>query len=352
MSYQDGWDALNLRMPPRVPHYEPSLYQHWGVLKRLTGIEVRPDSDEEAKLKGSRELVKIFNYDYIFSVLIGGGVFGDKRTDMGHAVYQAGGTDFRQAGKALYDDPEKALKFDPWELYGTVDEKKAVADFNAHWESRKAAFPDVLNMTGIYVTCMSGLIEIFGWDMLLEAAGTDPEGFGEVANRYTDWMLQYAKALAKCDSPAVMIHDDTVWTSGAFIHPDWYRRYVFPNYLKLFAPLKEAGKLIMYTCDGNYTEFIDDVVATGVNSLMMEPATDMAYVAEKYGKAVSFAGNADTRVLLLGTKEDIRAEVKRCMDTGKKYPGYFISVSNHVPPNTPVDSVLYYKDAFEEMGRR
>jgi hypothetical protein len=29
-----------------------------------------------------------------------------------------------------------------------------------------------------------------------------------------------------------------------------------------------------------------------------------------------------------------------------------MSVSNHIPPNTPVDNVLYYKDAFEEMGRR
>jgi hypothetical protein len=339
-------------MPPRVPHYEPSLYHHWGVLKRLTGIEVRPDSDEETKRRGNRELVKLFNYDYVFSILIHNQVFGGKCTDMGHAAYAAGGTDFRLQGKALYDDPGEALKFDPWELYGAIDEKKAVADFNAHWKRNREIFPDTVTMTGIYVTCMSGLIEIFGWDMLLEAAGTDPDAFGEVANRYSDWILQYSKALAKCDSPVVMIHDDTVWTSGPFIHPGWYRRYIFPNYQKIFAPLKEAGKIIMYTCDGNYTEFIDDVAATGVHSMMMEPTTDMAAVAERYGKKIAFVGNADTRILLLGTKEDIRAEVKRCMDIGKKYPGYFFSVSNHIPANTPVDSVLYFKDAFEEMGRR
>ena len=28
-------------------------------------------------------------------------------------------------------------------------------------------------MTGIYTTCMSGAIEILGWDMLLLAAGVD-----------------------------------------------------------------------------------------------------------------------------------------------------------------------------------
>ena len=49
----------------------------------------------------------------------------------------------------------------------------------------------------------------------------------------------------------------------------------------------------------------------------MEPCTDMNYIAEKYGKTHSFIGNADTRILLNGTKEDIYQEVKRCMDIGK-----------------------------------
>jgi uroporphyrinogen-III decarboxylase len=78
----------------------------------------------------------------------------------------------------------------------------------------------------------------------------------------------------------------------------------------------------------------------------------MAYLAEKYGKTHGFAGNVDTRILLLGTKESIRAEVKRCMDIGKKYPGFFMAVGNHIPPNTPIDNVLYYNDVYEEMSKR
>jgi hypothetical protein len=30
------------------------------------------------------------------------------------------------------------------------------------------------------MTCVSGLIEIFGWEMLLLATGLDPYGFGQV----------------------------------------------------------------------------------------------------------------------------------------------------------------------------
>jgi uroporphyrinogen-III decarboxylase len=352
MSYQDGWDALNLRMPQRVPRTEYSLESHWEVIRQVTGINVTSQSDNETKRKGSRALIKAFNYDFIWSTLIGDQVFGDKRTDMGHAVYVEGGGDFRAIGKPLYDDPEEALKMDPWELYGPVDEKKAVANFNDAYKRNCEANPDAVNMTGIYITCISGLIAMFGWDMLLTAAGTDSEKFGALTNRYAGWIQQYFNALARSEAPVVMIHDDIVWTQGAFIHPDWYRRFVFPNYKKYLAPLREAGKIIMYTSDGTYTQFIDDIADAGVSGFVMEPTTDMSYIAEKYGKTHSFVGNADTRILLSGTKESIRSEVKRCMDIGKKCPGFFMAVGNHIPANTPVENVLYYNEVYEELSRR
>jgi uroporphyrinogen-III decarboxylase len=351
MSYQDGWDALNLRMPPRVPRTEYSLESHWAVARSLTGINVNGQSDGETMQKASRALVKAFNYDFVWSILIHSQVFGDKRTDMGHAAYASDGSDFTSIGEPLFNDPDEALKMDPWELYGQVDEKKAIADFNENYKRNCEAYPDAVNMTGIYITCISGLLEIFGWDMLLLAAGTDAQAFGELTNRYAGWIQQYFNALAQSDSKVVMIHDDIVWTQGAFIHPDWYRRFVFPNYKKLFAPLREAGKIIMYTSDGNFTQFIDDI-APYVNAFVMEPTTDMAYIATQYGKTHAFVGNADTRILLSGTKESIRAEVKRCMDIGKKYPGYFMAVGNHIPENTPLENVLYYNEVYEELSKR
>jgi len=108
----------------------------------------------------------------------------------------------------------------------------------------------------------------------------------------------------------------------------------------------------MYTCDGDYTMFVDDIATAGVDGFVMEPATDMAYIAEKYGKTHSFVGNADTRILLDGTKQQIRDEVARCMDIGKDCPGFFMAVGNHIPPNTPVENALYYNEVYNELGRR
>lgn len=352
MSYQDGLAAINLEMPDRVPRTEYSVEEHWPLIKVVTGIDVGFESNAEIKASASKAFKKAWNYDFQWSILTSNKAFGDKCTKMGHAQYAAGGTDYDNVIKQLYDDPEDALGFDPWEMYGAVDKNVLIKEYNEHYRDNCRSYSDAVNMTGIYVTCMSGLIDIFGWDILLSAAGIDSDGFGEVANRYVTWIQQYFNALAESESPVVMIHDDIVWTSGAFMHPDWYRKYIFSNYKKLFAPLIESGKKIMYTSDGSYTQFIDDIVQCGVNGLVLEPTTDMKYIAEKYGKTHAFIGNADTRILLNGTKEDIYNEVKRCMDIGKSCPGYFMAVGNHIPANTPVENALYYNEVYEKLSRR
>lgn len=96
---------------------------------------------------------------------------------------------------------------------------------------------------------------------------------------------------------------------------------MFPAYEKLFDPLHKAGKKILYTSDGTFTEFIDDIAACGINGFVMEPTTDMAYIAKKYGKTHAFVGNADCRILTFGTKEDIPPRGRALLQYRSRLPG-------------------------------
>ena len=352
MSLEDGWAAIHLEMPPRVPRTEYSVHGHWELVRAVTGIEVGVDCPPEVRARAVEAFFRAWNYDFFWSTLIGGTEFGALKTDMGHAEYAAGGVDRRDTVHCPFATPEDVLRFDPGQAFGRRDHAQLVRRFEDNYRANCEAHPTGVTMTGIYVTCVSGLIDLFGWEMLLLAAGTDPKRFGELTDRYTGWVQQYFDALGDADVPVVMIHDDIAWTSGAFLRPGWYRQYVFPNYRKLFAPLIESGKKIAFTSDGNYSEFIDDIAACGVHGFVIEPVTDMAYVAETYGRTHFFIGNADTRVLLSGAKAQIRAEVARCMAIGKGCPGFFLAVGNHIPHNTPVESALYYNEVYEELARR
>jgi hypothetical protein len=352
LSLDDGRAAIALEMPKRVPRTEYSAESHYRLIEAVTGIRVDSSSPAEEIERARRAFVLAWNYDFFWSTLIDRAEFGAAATSMGHAVYLEGGMDFDDRIHCPYQTPEEVLAFDPWETLGTRDRKTLKRRFEEHYHANGTRNPTGVNMTGIYVTCISGLIDLFGWEMLLLAAGTDVEGLGGLVRRYASWVQQFFDALAEANVPVVMVHDDIVWSSGAIFHPTWYRTYVFPNYRKFFQPLIESGKRVMFCSDGNFTEFVDDIAATGVHGFVFEPLTDLELIVRKYGKTHVIIGNVDTRILLSGTKARIRAEVERCMSLGKPCPGYFLAVGNHIPPNTPVENALYYNHVYEELSRR
>lgn len=352
MSYDDGWAAVNLNMPPRVPHVEFDAHFHWDLVKIVTGMDVSIASPNELKNAATSAFIRAWNYDINLIPLIGDDEVDAKRTSMGHAEYAAGGEDFDAQRYCPFKDPEDVFAFDPWECYGTRNHGQLVRRFNEHIREQYEQNSDLVNTTGTYVTLFSGFISIFGWEMFLTAGGLDPVRLGEVANRYAGWMQQFYDAMAESEAQVIYAHDDIVWATGAVFHPEWYRTYIFPNYKKLYAPLLENGKKVIFIADGNYSEFVDDVAKAGASGFFFEPLTDLKYIVEHYGKTHIIIGNANTHFLLYGTKDEIRAEVERCINLGKDCPGYFMSVSNMIPSNTPVESALYYNDVYQELSRR
>ncbi|MFH2069058.1 MAG: hypothetical protein ABII89_06325 [Candidatus Omnitrophota bacterium] len=75
-----------------------------------------------------------------------------------------------------------------------------------------------------------------------------------------------------------------VWTNGAIFKPEWYRKYIFPRYQKLWRPLKEAEIKVLLCSDGNFTKFVDDVAAAGADGSVFEPPADLEYIVSRYGK--------------------------------------------------------------------
>lgn len=352
MSYEDGWAAIHLQMPRRIPRTEYSAEMHWDLIRAVTGLDVGVGTPPDVQEQAGVALMAAWNYDFFWSTLISRDEFGPTRSEMGHAEYAAGGVDWRGTTAVLCTDPQQVLAFDPWEAFGPLVHADVVRRFETHYHANVALHPFGVNMTGIYVTLISGLIDLFGWEMLLFAAGTDPAAFGRLANRYASWMQQYFDALAAADVPVVMVHDDIVWSSGPIFRPAWYREYIFPNYCKYLAPLLDSGKRIMFCSDGNYGMFAGDIAGAGVHGFVFEPLTDLAYMVERFGRTHVLVGNVDTRVLLMGNRAEIRAEVERCVNLGRACPGYFMAVGNHIPPNTPVANAMYYNDVYISLSHR
>jgi hypothetical protein len=350
MSYKDGMAAIQLELPARIPHTEYSVESHWAVVSWVTGIDVDENSPADVQRAASLAFRKTWNYDFQWATQIGRDDLGDCYTEMGHAVYAAGGVDYVEVGQSPFQNIAEILNFDPEERLPNRSHVEIVQTFNQQFARSRAIMPDCVHTLGTYITLISGFIYLFGWNDLLLAMGEDRAAFGEMTRRYADWMMKYYTALAETDSPVILIHDDIVWSSGPFVSPRWYRQHVFPQYERYLEPLKAAGKKVLFCSDGNFDAFVDDLAAVGMDGFIFEPMTSLENIVEKYGQSHVIIGNADTRILLSGTKDEIRKETERCMFLGRDCPGFFMAVGNHIPSNTPVENVLYYNQLYQELS--
>ena len=337
MSYERGRAAFNLEMPDEIPHTQ--FIQHEAWLAEERAKQGKPEA-------GWPELL---DFDYVWSV-DGPGWDRGRWTDMGHAIYVADGSDYRLPTPSPWTDVDEMLDLDPEKEYGPIDLKEQTAKYRA-W-CKEALGKDYVTSGGTYRSQISFTIAAFGWENLLVAAGTDEQRFGELLNRWADYLMAFVQAWARTDIEVYHTHDDMVWTEGAIFSPEFYREYVFPNFKKMWDCAKDAGKKILFTSDGSYTEFVDDLAAAGAEGFVFEPTTDLEYVCIEYGRSHVIIGNADCRVLTFGTEDDTRAEVKRCMDLGRDCPGFFFAVGNHIPPNVPMANARACMEAYMDLRKR
>lgn len=341
MSYEIGKAALNLQWTERVARTE---YCDNAEIVRVL----------EARHPGQR-FSDIINLDYLWVVNDGPVPWNERgrTTNMGHAVYVEDGSDFKPLSASPFTTADEVLNFHAAREYGLPDFKELVDYYEQFYQTLQAANPNQVISGGYYKTLVSGAIDTFGWEMLLLGAGEDQEKFGEeVLGSFFELSLHQFKAWAETSIEFFMCHDDMVWTAGPFMSPTFYRKYIFPRYKELFQVLHDAGKRVLYTSDGTFDMFLDDLVDAGVDGFCFEPTNDLEMMVRKVGKTHVLMGGADCRTLSFGTKEDVEQELRWVFDMARECPGFVFATGNHFPANIPLENALYYFELVEELGQR
>jgi hypothetical protein len=273
-------------------------------------------------------------------------------TDMGHAEFLEGGVDRRDTVTCPFTDVEQVWAFDAVEEYGLPDFRELVQFYEQWYRAGQAANPNQIHPGGYYKTLVSGAIQAFGWDMLLLAAA-DPERFDRVLESIFQLSLHHFKAWAETTAPVYICHDDMVWTAGPFMNPRFYRSSIFPRYKKLWKVLKDAGKIVLFCSDGNFTQFVDDIAEAGADGFIFEPLTDLDTVVARYGKTHVIVGSkVDCRTLTFADTKQIAAEIDATMALARDCPGFVCAVGNHIPSNVPVENALFYMEYLRKSWRR
>jgi len=348
MSYEIGMQAVNLQMPDEIPHTE--YCDHPELIRQMTGLN--PADPDPAKAgRAWQEFYRTWKYDIVWNSCDGMDWKG-RTSSMGHAEYMENGSDYNNQIYCPFKTEEDVLNFDAVQEFGLPDVREWTEKFGRNYREGQKQTPFLVFPGGYYNTLFSACIRIFGWEMFLASVPCDAERFDKVLESIYKISEANFTAWSKTDIKVFICHDDIVWTSGAVFHPDWYRKYIFPRYKRLWKILKDRGIKILFCSDGNFDEFVGDIAGAGADGFIFEPVTDLKSIVEKYGKTKVIIGNADCRILTFKGKKEIEQEVRRCVELGKKCPGFFMAVGNHIPCNVPVENALYYFELYDKMRRR
>ncbi len=245
---------------------------------------------------------------------------------------------------------DAALSLDPLTLFPkSVDEYEA--EFRqAYLAMLDSCAGDCCPIPHHYTTAFHWPLAIYGFEMLCEAGlqvsrfAAQMELFAEVSRRITT---------AWSRVPGVrgfILHDDLTTTRGPIFRPSWYRKYIFPHYSTIFAPLIAANIPIIFTSDGNCTEFIDDIFAAGAEGLNFEYLVDMADIAARYPDKI-LIGNISSDVIARGNRRQIEKAASSCIEDGKRARRFVVNVGGQLTHDMSIENLETYLEVRKALCR-
>jgi len=149
--------------------------------------------------------------------------------------------------------------------------------------------------------------------------------------------------------------------SCSLVGPETYREFIKPYHQDLvnYFRAKKVGTTV-HIC-GTTHQIHEDLVDVGFVAITidLDQQGDPALQVDQLDRLITLGnqrsvvaiGNVDVTIFERATKQQIEAEVKRCIDTAGKRSRFVLSTSCELPPRADPDCVKWMMDAAREYGR-
>jgi len=219
-------------------------------------------------------------------------------------------------------------------------------------------------MDGFWIMPVTGTQQWRGFEQWSVDCLTDLGRWEEMIEAYVARLMPLAEAILSAVGEfidvAYFIGDDLATQNGPWLRPSFYRKHIKPWHRRIvdFIRARTNAKVEFHMC-GSIREFIPDLIDIGVDVIdpVQLSAADMDPVKLKrdFGKEIAFWGGVDTqKVLPFGEREEVRQEVRRCLQALGS-TGYVFGTCHNIQPGVPpqnVEAMFRAYDQFYDLGGR
>ena len=182
---------------------------------------------------------------------------------------------------------------------------------------------------------------------LIRDCRSDPEFVHALMQLTTEVSRTFALALATT-RVGLSIGEPTA--SCSLVSPRLYREFILPYHQKLFADLKAAGLTTTLHVCGYTDPILEDLVSTGADAISIDFPASLERMMEVAADKVVVIGNVNTRLFYSGSREEMEAEVQRCISTAAGAPGFIMSTGCEVPGIALPERIHWFMEAGEKYG--
>ena len=202
----------------------------------------------------------------------------------------------------------------------------------------------------------SDMRDLLSYEEALMQLLLDPTLFAELLDRVVDYNLELARIAAeRYGADVIASTDDVANADGLLLPPEQYMEVIGPSFKKVMQGYKDLGYSIVKHCDGEITPLIDFWIECGIDCLdPIDPAAGytMAGMKAKYGDRIALKGNVDCKGALCdGTTDEVRQEVRQCIEDGGAGGGLILSSSNTIHRGVKPENYRAMLEALREDGQ-
>lgn len=181
----------------------------------------------------------------------------------------------------------------------------------------------------------------------------DPERFGRVLDRITQWKMTVYGAWVRTGVDVVWIGDDLGSQRSLIMSPEDYRQWYRPRHELLIRHLKSLNPAVKvaFHCCGHVTPLIRDLIEVGIDILeaVQAEAMDIAYLKREFGRDLTFWGGVGAQsVLARKTPAQVIEGVRQTLAIMAPGGGYIAAPCHTLTEEVTWDNIL----AFHEALRR
>jgi uroporphyrinogen decarboxylase len=189
----------------------------------------------------------------------------------------------------------------------------------------------------------------------------DPEFTHCLLGRISDFFYAHHRRMFEaCEGliDVAQVTDDLGSQTGPLISPALYREFYAAHHKRFINLCHEFGIKVFHHDDGSCRPFLPQLVEMGIDILNPVqwtcPGMDMMELKAEFGDRVCFHGAVENqRILPFGTPDEVRAEVRHCMDAlAGNGTGYILASCHNLQVNTPVENIIAMYDEAWKYGKR